>query len=45
MERPPNNDCDDPANATYSETLQALINTPTPVIEDSETTDLNGTRT
>jgi parvulin-like peptidyl-prolyl isomerase len=28
--------------ATYSETLQALINTPTPVIEDSETTDLNG---
>jgi parvulin-like peptidyl-prolyl isomerase len=28
--------------ATYSETLQAMINTPPPVIEDSETTDLNG---
>ncbi|HOR18437.1 MAG TPA: peptidylprolyl isomerase [Brevefilum sp.] len=28
--------------ATYSETLQAMINTPTPVIEDSESKDLNG---
>ena len=28
--------------ATYSETLQAMINTPTPVIEDPESTDLNG---